>query len=364
MAAAPPGRHLAGAARNWRSQRPCKAPPCEQVVSGYPLAEPRIVPQTLRSDSRHAVNGASSTESQPCQALPRRRGGSISKRRTARGPRALTGAPDRLDRAVRGGCSAARADILPVRRETGALSGPARPRHATKWSSGYPLLNPESSLRRSVPTPGTPAHAARALNLSPARLSGVVGVGQFPSGAPLAVPVPSRAPRIGSTAPFAAAAAPPGPTSCRCGAKLALSAALQGPATRAGGLQIPPAEPRIVPQALRSDPRNPRACRQSTESQPCQALRRRRGGSISKRRTARGPRALTAPQPARLRRSRRLQAHPGRHLADATRNWRSQRPCKAPPREQVVSGYPLLNPESSSGAPFRLPPPPGACRQH
>ena len=45
--------------------------------------------------------------------------------------------------------------------------------------------------------------------------------------------------------------------SCPSGAEPALTAALQGPATRAGGLWTPPAEHRIGPQALHSDSRHP-----------------------------------------------------------------------------------------------------------
>ena len=47
------------------------------------------------------------------------------------------------------------------------------------------------------------------------------------------------------------------PASCPSGAEHTLTAALQGPATRAGGLWIPPAEHRIGPQTLHSDSRHP-----------------------------------------------------------------------------------------------------------
>ena len=166
------------------------------------------------------------------------------------------------------------------------------------------------------------------------------------------------APQTGSNALRPTAAAPPGPTSCRCGAEPALSAALQGPSTRPGGLRVPPAEPRIGPHASVPTPGPRCPCRRQHRPRPCQAPPRRRGGSISKRRTARGSVPTPArPKPARTRRTRPLPRHPGRPLAGAAQNRRSQRLCKAPPRDQVVSGYPLLNPNRPSCAPFRLPAP-------
>ena len=170
---------------------------------------------------------------------------------------------------------------------------------------------------------------------------------QFPSGAHRSRSRALTGARSGSTAPRAAVAAPPGPTSCRCGAELARSAALQGPSTRAGGLPIPPAELPNRPSGAPFRPGTSCPSASSTEPQPCQAPPRRRGGSISKRRAARGRVPSPAPGPARPRRARRLQRHPGRHLAGVARNWRAQRPCKAPPRAQVVSQYPLLNSKSS-----------------
>ena len=84
------------------------------------------------------------------------------------------------------------------------------------------------------------------------------GVGQFPSGTARG-PAQTRAPwdRLGRTYPAAAASAHRRPASCPSGAEHALTAALQGPATRAGGLWIPPAEHRIGPQTLHSDSRHP-----------------------------------------------------------------------------------------------------------
>ena len=150
-----PGRHLAAAAWNWRSQRPCKAPPREQVVSGYPLLNPESclrrsvpTPGTRRACRPAALNLG------PCQ-LPRGVGvGQFPSGAPLAVPcphGARTGSTAPLPAAA----SATRADILPLRRGTGVLSGPARPRHATRWSPDYPLLNPESCLRRSVPTHGT-----------------------------------------------------------------------------------------------------------------------------------------------------------------------------------------------------------------
>ena len=164
---------------------------------------------------------------------------------------------NRLGYALPAAAAPAPAGILPVParhlRLSAALQGPST---RAGGLSDTPLLNPESSFRALRSDSRHPlCTPPAALNLSPARLPSAVRVGQFPSGAPFAVPH-GRPDRLDRAAPGGCSATA-GDISCRCGTKLPLSAALQGPSTRAGGLRIPPAEPRIVPQALRSDSRHP-----------------------------------------------------------------------------------------------------------
>ena len=127
-----------------------------------------------------------------------------------------------------------------------------------------------------------------------------------------------------------------------------LTAALQGPATRAGGLWIPPAQPRIGPQALHSDSQHPLHPAASLTTAPATASPAPPGWVNFQ--AAHGRRSRTdtgswiaSVAPTRRRQRQRTPAF----LPVPARNTRSQRPCKAPPRAQVVSGYPLLNPESA-----------------
>ena len=124
------------------------------------------------------------------------------------------------------------------RRATWTLSGPARPSTRAGGLRIPPLLNPESSFRALRSDSRHPlCTPPAALNLSPARLPSAVRVGQFPSGAPFTVPH-GRPDRLDRAAPGGCSATA-GDISCRCGTKLPLSAALQGPSTRAVGLRIP-----------------------------------------------------------------------------------------------------------------------------
>ena len=254
---------------------------------------------------------------------------------------AHTGAPDRLDRAAPGGCSATGPTSCRCGAElalSAALQGPSTRAGGLRIPPVEPRIVPQALRSDSR----HPLCMLPALNLGPCQLPRGVGVGQFPSGARLVVPwsrAHTGAPdRLDRAAPGGCSAT--GPTSCRCGAELTLSAALQGPSTRAGGLRIPPAEPRIVPQTLRSDSRHPLCMPPALNLGPCQLPG---GGGVGQ--FPSGARLVVPcphgrPGPARPRRAQWLQ----RHRADILPVRRGTDALSGPARPLHASGWSLDTP--------------------
>ena len=143
-------------ARNTRSQRPCKAPPRAQVVSGHPSAEHRIGPQVLHSDSQHPLNAGSFTDHGTCDGFLRAAGvGQFPSGARPAVPRthALPGIGSVCTHPA--AAAPAQAGILPVPARNTRSQRPCKAPPRAQVVSGYPLLNTESALRLSILTPGT-----------------------------------------------------------------------------------------------------------------------------------------------------------------------------------------------------------------
>ena len=150
----------------------------------------------------------------------------------------------------------AQAGILPVPARNTRSQRPCKAPPRAQVVSGYPLLNPESALRLSILTPSTRRIPAASLTtalrrLPPRRRRGSI---QAAHGRRSRAHTGSG---IASLARTRRRQRQRRPASCRFRRGTRAHSGLQGPAKRADGLWIPPAQPRIGPQALHSDSQHP-----------------------------------------------------------------------------------------------------------